>query len=86
MFPKLYEQGLTAPVSSSEMNFKQLRRSDELEKVDVFKQSDSWALRLMVLSAPQALPTLEPREKNTPPNVLADKRKGQEVLLLSCPL
>lgn len=68
------------------MNFKQLRRSDELGKVTK-KQSDSCALRLMVLRGPAERLRVFPHwilVKNTPPNMLADKRKGQEVLLLSC--
>lgn len=69
------------------MNFKQLRRSDELEKVDVFKQSDSYAVRLMVLRGPAEHVRVIPRcnlVKNTLPNMLANKRKEQEVLLLCC--
>ena len=69
------------------MNFKQLQCSDEREKVDVFKQSDSYVVRLIVLRGPGERVGVILHcnlVKNTLPNMLADKRKGQEVLLLSC--
>lgn len=61
------------------MNFKPLRRSDELENVVVFKQSDSYA------DGSERAGGACPRHRHTAlKNAFSDKWNGREALLLRC--